>query len=51
MIITEFDGKKVLTMDELNDIKNTHSIGDTVNLNINRNGDEKQISITLGESK
>ena len=50
-IITEFDGKKVLTMDELNEIKNTHSIGDTVNLKINRNGDEKQISITLGESK
>lgn len=50
-IITEFDGKKVLTMDELNEIKNSHAIGDTVNLKISRNGDEKQISITLGESK
>ena len=38
-------------MDELNEIKNSHAIGDTVNLKISRNGDEKQIFITLGESK
>ena len=50
-IITEFDGKKVLTMDELNEIKNSHAIGDTVNMKVNRNGSEKTISITLGESK
>ena len=50
-IIVEFDGKKVLTMDELNEIKNSHSIGDTVSLKINRNGSEKQITLTLGESK
>ena len=50
-IITEFDGKKVLTMDELNEIKNSHAIGDTVELKVVRNGSEKQISLTLGESK
>ena len=50
-IITEFDGKKILTMDELNEIKNSHSIGDTVKLKINRNGSEKEISITLAESQ
>ena len=50
-IITEVDGTKVLTMDELNEIKNTHSIGDTITLKIVRNGNEKQIQLTLGESK
>ena len=50
-IITEFDGKKILTMDELNEVKNSHSIGDTVKLKINRNGSEKEISITLAESQ
>ncbi len=50
-IITEFDGNKVLTMEELNNIKNNHAIGDTVSLKLVRNGSEKQLSITLGESK
>ena len=50
-IITEFDGKKILTMDELNEAKNSHSIGDTVKLKINRNGSEKEIPITLAESQ
>ena len=50
-IIIEFDGKKVLTMDELNEIKNSHAIGDTVSIKVNRNGNEKQITLTLGESK
>lgn len=50
-IITEFDGNKVLTMEELNNIKNNHAIGDTVSLKLIRDGSEKQLSITLGESK
>ena len=36
-------------MNELNDIKNTHSIGDTLKLKINRDGQEKEITLTLGE--
>ena len=48
-IIIEVDGKKVATMDELNEIKNSHSIGDTITLKINRDGEEKDISLTLGE--
>ena len=36
-------------MDELNEIRNTHNIGDTMNLKINRDGEEKDITITLGE--
>lgn len=50
-IITEFDGTKVLTMEELNNIKNNHAIGDTVSIKLVRNGSEKQLSITLDESK
>ena len=36
-------------MDELNDIKNKHSIGDTMTLTISRDGKEQDVSITLAE--
>ena len=36
-------------MNELNEIKNTHSIGDTMKLKIQRDGAEKEITLTLGE--
>lgn len=48
-VIFEFDGKEVSTMNELNDIKNTHSIGDSLKLKIYRDGQEKEITLTLGE--
>lgn len=48
-IIIKADGKDILTMDELNEIKNTHKIGETMTLTINRNGDEKEVTITLEE--
>ena len=48
-VIIEADGTKITTMDELNAVKNKHSIGDTINLKINRDGQEKDISLTLGE--
>ena len=49
-VIIEADGKKVTTMDELNEIKNTHSVGDKMNLKINRDGKEIHIDIILGET-
>lgn len=49
-IITAIDGTEVKTMDELNEIKNTHSIGDTVTLKIYRDGSTKDVTVTLGES-
>lgn len=49
-IITKIDDTEIKTMDELNNIKNKHSIGDQVKLTINRNGSEKQLTLTLGES-
>lgn len=48
-VIIEADGKKVTTMNELNEIKNTHSIGDTMKLKVNRDGNEKEITLKLGE--
>lgn len=48
-VIIGIDDKSISTMNELNEIKNTHSIGDTVKLKINRDGQEKEISLTLGE--
>lgn len=49
-IIVKADNKDIKTMDELNEIKNTHKIGETMTLTINRNGKEKEISITLEET-
>ena len=48
-VIVEADGKAIQTMDELNEIKNSHQIGDNMTLKINRNGLEKEITLTLGE--
>ena len=37
-VITEVEGQKVTTMDEVNEIKNKKNIGDTLKLKIYRNG-------------
>lgn len=49
-VITAIDGKEVKTMEELNNIKNSHSIGDTITLKIFRDGKSKDISLKLKES-
>lgn len=48
-VITAIDGKNITTMDELNEVKNNHSIGDEITLKINRNGKEKEFKLTLQE--
>ncbi len=48
-VIVKADGKDITTMDELNEIKNTHSIGDEMTLTVNRNGNEKEVKVTLQE--
>ena len=48
-VIIEAEGKSIKTMDELNEIKNAHQIGDTLKLKVNRDGNEKEITLTLGE--
>ena len=49
-VIVKADDKDITTMDELNDIKNSHQIGNTMKLKINRNGEEKEITLTLEET-
>ena len=48
-VITEIEGTKVKTVDELNEVKNKKSIGDTIKLKIYRDGKTKDISLTLQE--
>lgn len=48
-VIIEADGQKITKMDELNKIKNSHKIGDEMKIKVNRNGQEKDLTITLGE--
>ena len=48
-VIIEADGKSITTMDELNEIKNSHQIGDEMKIKVNRNGEERELTLTLGE--
>ena len=49
-VITAIDGTQVKTMDELNEIKNKHKIGDTITLKVYRDGKTMDITLNLGES-
>ena len=48
-VIVKADGTTVKTMDELNQIKNSHNIGDEMTITVNRDGHEIDLTITLGE--
>lgn len=48
-VIIETEGKKITKMDELNEIKNSHNIGDELKIKVNRDGQERELTITLGE--
>ena len=48
-VIIQADGTQIKTMDDLNTIKNKHKIGDKMILKINREGKEKDITLTLQE--
>ncbi|MGI6778712.1 MAG: S1C family serine protease [Acetivibrionales bacterium] len=50
-IITKFDGKKVTSLDELNEIKNKYKPGDVVSVEIYRDGDTKVLQVELTEDK
>lgn len=49
-IITKFDGKRVKTFDELNEIKGKKNIGDKVEVVVERNGKEVALTLELTES-
>ena len=46
-VIVKIEGTEVKTMEELNKIKNTKKIGDTITLTINRNGKETDVKVKL----
>lgn len=48
-VITEADGKKISTMQELIDIKNSKSIGDELEIKLTRNEKEKTVTVILQE--
>ena len=48
-VIIEADGTAVTKMDDLNKIKNSHKIGDEMKIKVNRNGQEKELTVILGE--
>ena len=48
-IILAFDGQEVRTSSELNAIRDKHKAGDTVNMEIDRNGQRMIIPLTLAE--
>ena len=50
-VIVKADGKTVTTMDELNDVRDTHKAGETMDLAIVRSGQTMSVKVTLGEEK
>ncbi len=48
-VIVEFDGEEVETVDEITELKNQHSIGDTVTVKVYRSGEYRELELTLGE--
>ncbi len=48
-VIIEVDGQEITTMDEINEIKNSKNIGDTMTIKIYRNGETRDLTLTLQE--
>lgn len=46
-VIVGIDDKEITTMEELNEIKNSKKIGDTVTIKINRAGKDIEVKVTL----
>lgn len=51
-VIVAADGKTIKTLDELNEIRDSHKSGETIQLTIMRNNESKQtVNVVLGEEK
>ena len=48
-IIYECEGVKIETVDDLNEIKNKHKVGDTLKMKIYRQGKTREVKLVLGE--
>lgn len=49
-VIIKADGKEVKTNAELNEIRDSHKIGDEMTITVYRNGAEKELTVTLQEA-
>lgn len=49
-VIIKADGKEVKTYNDLNEIRDSHEIGDTMTITVYRNGKEKELTVTLQEA-
>ncbi len=49
-VITKIAGTEITTVNELNKEKNNHKIGETISLNVYRNGENMELSLTLEET-
>ena len=50
-VILACDGTKVLTIDEINKIRDTHKVGDRMTMKIDRNGETMTVELILQEEK
>ncbi len=50
-VILKFDGKEITSIDEINEIRDDHKVGDQIEIVLSRNGEKKTVTITLQEEK
>lgn len=50
-VIIKADGMTVTTSEELNDVRDTHKVGEKIKLTVVRDGKTMDINVTLGEEK
>ena len=50
-VITACDGQAVTTIDEINKIRDSHKVGETLTMQIDRNGQTLTVSVVLHEEK
>lgn len=50
-VIIKCDGKTIETMEELNEARDQHQVGDVLTLTVVRNGSKSDIQVTLGEDR
>lgn len=50
-VITACDGQAVATIDEINKIRDTHKVGETLVMTIDRNGQKMTVHVVLQEEK
>ncbi len=50
-VILSCDNQKVTTIDEINKIRDTHKVGETMSILVDRNGQKLNFSVTLQEEK